>query len=70
MLLDAVLERLHLSISGWIYEVTSPRYALRCFATPVEARSPPINSYYIVDFIYGRCEKFQGRVIKVTKSSG
>ena len=33
--------RLHLSISGWIYEVASPRYALRCFATPVEARSPP-----------------------------
>ena len=27
--------------SGWIYEVTSPRYALFCFATPVESKSPP-----------------------------
>ena len=25
-----------------IYEVTGPRYALRCFATHVETRSPPI----------------------------
>lgn len=33
--------RLQLLISGCIYEVTSPRYALRCFATHVETRSPP-----------------------------
>ena len=28
--------------SRCIYEVTGPRYALVCFATPVEARSPPM----------------------------
>jgi hypothetical protein len=29
-----------------------------------------MSSYVIVDLIYGRREKFQERVIKVTKSSG
>src|SRR4051812_26094556 len=38
--------RLQLLISGCIYEVTSPRYALRCFATHVETRSPPTKSLY------------------------
>ena len=28
-------------VSSWIYEVTGPRYALRCFVTHVETRSPP-----------------------------
>ena len=28
-----------------IYEVTGPRYALRCFATHVETRSPPTLRY-------------------------
>ena len=32
--------RLQLLISGWIYEVTSPRHALRCFATPVKPGRP------------------------------
>jgi len=32
--------RLQLLISGCIYEVTSPRYALRCFATHVETSTP------------------------------
>jgi hypothetical protein len=31
--------RLQLLISGCIYEVTSPRYALRCFATHVSLRN-------------------------------
>ncbi len=36
--------RLQLSFSGCIYEVTRPRYALHCFATHVETRSPPQTS--------------------------
>ena len=36
--------RLQLSFSGCIYEVTSPRYALLCFATHVETRSSPQTS--------------------------
>ena len=38
--------RLQLLISGCIYEVTSPRYALRCFATHVETRSPPTENFH------------------------
>ena len=33
--------RLQLNDFGWIYEVIRPRYALICFATHVETRSPP-----------------------------
>src|SRR3954468_3687775 len=41
--------------SGWIYEVTSPRYALRCFEIPVETRSPPktVSVLYSVDGVRG-----------------
>ena len=30
-----------------IYEVTGPRYALNCFATPVETRSPPGRKHLV-----------------------
>jgi hypothetical protein len=33
-------------VSRWIYEVTGPRYALFCFVTHVETRSPPVFTYY------------------------
>lgn len=45
--------RLQLSFSGCIYEVTSPRYALLCFATHVETRSSPQASI-LAHFASGR----------------
>lgn len=48
--------RLQLLISGWIYEVTSPRHALRCFATPVETRSPPSSKPILADQV-GQIQK-------------
>ena len=41
--LERSFRRLRLLVSRWIYEVTGPRYALLCFATHVEARSPPCD---------------------------
>src|SRR5258708_6226732 len=41
--LERNARRWRLRISRWIYEVTGPRYALRCFDTHVETRSPPIS---------------------------
>lgn len=38
--------RLQLYSSDCIYEVVWPRYALRCFATPVETRSSPKHVQY------------------------
>ena len=35
------VRRSQLLRSRWIYEVTGPRYALHCFITHVETRSPP-----------------------------
>src|SRR6266702_1116989 len=39
--LERNARRWRLRISRWIYEVTGPRHALRCFETRVETRSPP-----------------------------
>jgi len=50
------IDRLQLLISGWIYEVTSPRHALRCFATPVETRSPPSSKPILADQV-GQIQK-------------
>src|SRR2546423_10900457 len=41
--LERNARRRRLRISRWICEVTGPRYALRCFDTHVEPRSPPIS---------------------------
>src|SRR5713226_1111260 len=41
--LERNARRWRLRISRWIYEVTGPRHALRCFETCVETRSPPIS---------------------------
>lgn len=41
--LERSFRRLRLLFSRCIYEVTGPRYALRCFVTHVEARSAPIS---------------------------
>src|SRR5437660_4068434 len=41
--LERNARRWRLRISRCIYEVTGPRYALRCFDTHVETRSPPIS---------------------------
>src|SRR2546430_12873500 len=41
--LERNARRWRLRISRWIYEVTGPRYTLRCFDTHVETRSPPIS---------------------------
>jgi len=39
--LERKFRRLRLYFFQLIYEVAGPRYALLCFATHVEARSPP-----------------------------
>ena len=39
--LQRIARRLRVELFRWIYEVTDPRYAPSCFATPVETRSPP-----------------------------
>src|SRR5713226_8160459 len=39
--LERNARRWRLRISRWIYEVTGPRHALRCFETCVETKSPP-----------------------------
>lgn len=41
--LERSFRRLRLDFSSCIYEVTGPRYALRCFVTHVEAMSAPTD---------------------------
>ena len=41
--LEQNARRLRLWFSSWIYEVTGPRYALCCFVTHVETKSPPVS---------------------------
>src|SRR6266700_310457 len=53
--LERNARRWRLRISRWIYEVTGPRHALRCFETRVETRSPPISALrknYLIDAAY------------------
>jgi hypothetical protein len=48
---ERTFRRLRLFGFQLIYEVAGPRYALRCFATYVEARSPPVR--YCIAFVAG-----------------
>ncbi len=57
--LERNVRRLRLYFSRCIYEVTGPRYALICFATHVEARSPP--AFCVSGYLEGiELEEFNG----------
>ena len=62
--LERKFRRLRLYFFQWFYEVTGPRYALHCFVTHVETRSPPVFVMLLDYGIWSHCADFQAEVIR------
>jgi hypothetical protein len=58
--------RWRLIVSGWIYEVTSPRYALRCFVTHVETA----RAISLEDFLGGMALETHRLIASWHRASG